>query len=330
MKSTLVNRSIYIALLGLGALGFLSGCNVIYDDLPPCRNDAKVRLRYTRNFSGQDSFDSDVHCARVLIYDAEGKYISTHTPDGANIDIPLLEGDYHLIAFGGMHCEESSFAFNLDAAKEHNYFDLMSELGGGRAPVSESATRLHPHFQAHADFSMQNLEGAHVPVEIDFTKNTNHIRLEMAYQAGVPIAAGAYTATIEADNAVIAHDGKIVKQGAPIIYKPYESGLGSLSFIDGAAVPCIAEEFDLSIIDHQDAPVLKIYNAEGNLTFTQSLKPLLEKAKQNEMPGADMREYLDRQDNWLVQITDIEPTEGFIGVKVRINGWIIVNNKYEL
>ncbi len=325
MKLKFVNHSLCVALLG--ATGLLSGCSV-FEDLEPCRNNAQVRLRYTRNMAGQDRYDSDVHCSRVLIYDADGNYLSTHTPDGANVDIPLLEGNYHLIAFGGMHCEESSFAFNLDAGQTHNYFDLVSELGGTRAAVTESASPLHSHFQATADFSMQNLEGAHVPVEVDLTKNTNHITVEMATK-DVPITAGAYTATITADNAVISHDGKIAKQATPVTYRPYGKTMATLSYGDGKQVPCISEEFDLSIIDEQNPTVLRVYAPDGTLVLTQQLLPLFEKAREQELPAAEMREYLDRQDNWVVQLTDLDPGNGYTGVKVSINGWVIVNNKFE-
>ncbi len=327
MKLRFVNHSLYVALLG--AAGLLSGCSV-FEDLEPCRNNAQIRLRYTRNMAGSDRYASDVHCARVLIYDAAGNYVSTFTPEGAAVDIPLLEGDYHAIAFGGMHCEESSFGYNLDAAQSHNYFNLVSELRNSRAAATESASALHSHFQSFADFHMQNLEGAHVPVEIDLTKNTNHISLEMACKGGVPIAAGAYTATITADNAVISHDGKIVKQSAPVIYRPFSTGYGPLSLTENKNIACISQEFDLSIIDDQDAPVLRIYDAKGVLVYTHSLMPLFEKAKQHELPDVGMREYLDRQDNWLIQITDIESGNGFTKVSLFINGWQVVNNKFEL
>lgn len=334
MKLTnLIHSPLCAALLGAGALGLLSGCSAVYEDLDPCRNDAKVHLRFTRNMSGQDRYASDVHCARVLFYDAKGDFISSEVLTGGAADTKatLPKGAYHAIAIGGMDCEDASFGYNLTPDEQHNYFDLRSELGLTRV-IAESASPLHPHFQSFADFDIEDLPNAHVPVEMDLTKNTNHIRILISYKDGFPIADGAFWATITADNAVIGLDGKIVKQETPVTYKPYDKGVETVSTEGKDSYLRLFQDFDIAKIDATDSPVLKIFSRdEGNkVVFEKPLVEILQTAKDKELPATSMEDYLDLQDNWTITFSDMIPDHGFAGAYVSVNGWEVVKVTIDL
>ena len=56
----------------------LTSCSAVYEDLEPCPTGADVTLTYCKNMQGSDLFDAQVHCAKLLLYNAEGKIIGEY------------------------------------------------------------------------------------------------------------------------------------------------------------------------------------------------------------------------------------------------------------
>ncbi|MDE6027468.1 MAG: FimB/Mfa2 family fimbrial subunit, partial [Muribaculaceae bacterium] len=124
MKLTKI-KNIYPAILLTFVMALTASCNAIYEDLDPCEQKVRVRFVYDYNMEFADAFRSQVDCLTVMVYDEDGNHISTeyagHDKTGNEdwrmyLDLPA--GQYHLIAYGGIGCEDASFHFETDPNKK--------------------------------------------------------------------------------------------------------------------------------------------------------------------------------------------------------------------
>lgn len=103
------------------AIGF-SSCDSIYDDDPNCLHGIALRFVYDYHMEpGANSFPANVDCINVFVFDENGNYVTQfkETTDilrseGYRMEIPLDNGKYTIIAYGGMACEHSNFNLTPD------------------------------------------------------------------------------------------------------------------------------------------------------------------------------------------------------------------------
>ena len=89
-----------------------ASCDYIHEDLEPC--DHFLHFSYTYNMKEADAFvpemtnQATAKQVELFIYDAEGKYLSSQTVSGAELEanqvkLDLQPGSYQLLAWAGLN-----------------------------------------------------------------------------------------------------------------------------------------------------------------------------------------------------------------------------------
>lgn len=312
-------NSYILTLLGAAAL---TSCSAVYEDLEPCPTGADVRLTYCNNMQGSDLFDSHVHCAKLLLYNGEGNFIGEYDYDGGptmGLDLPV--GHYYAIAYGGMSCEDAAYLFSNPLEENHHYTTVETYLRGTR---SELADNLHSHFHGRGEFTVSDEDLTHIATTIDLTKNTNNFHVVLRYSDGTPISASDFDCYITADNSVLDHANNIVAQGTPLTYKPY-------SYDSTRADNILRANFTVGRLQNGCDATLRVIPANSSMQgITLDLLKYLDQIKGNDLPGASLDDYLDRQDDWTIEFILNRESDKLFGLTFKINDWTLVINKFDL
>lgn len=128
--NTMLRRGAHrLSLLGvLGLAMGLGSCEPIFDEDPNCRLGVALNFVYEYHMEpGADAFPSNVDCVTVLVFDKGGNFVTqlTETSDVLRdekyrMELPLDAGDYHLVVYGGLACEDAAFDFTPDFSAASN------------------------------------------------------------------------------------------------------------------------------------------------------------------------------------------------------------------
>ena len=122
--STMPRRGVFgLPLLGVLclAMGFIS-CESIYDNEPDCRLGVALRFIYEYHMEpGANAFPANVDCVNVLIFDQNYNFIRQQSEardilrdQNYRMELLLDEGNYHLVVYGGLDCDNAAFTFTPD------------------------------------------------------------------------------------------------------------------------------------------------------------------------------------------------------------------------
>ena len=128
LKSVMINNMLRKGAKRLSLLGVLcltmgfSSCDSIYDDDPNCLHGIALRFVYDYHMErGANAFPANVDCINVFVFDKNGNCVTQfkETSDALRsesyrMEIPLDNGKYTIIAYGGMACEHSNFNLTPD------------------------------------------------------------------------------------------------------------------------------------------------------------------------------------------------------------------------
>ena len=97
----------------------MSSCETLYDDQSDCRTGINLAFVYEYHMEkGANAFPANVDCVTVYVFDKNGNYKTqfTETSDllrDANyrMELPLAEGEYHLVVYGGTTCDDATVEF---------------------------------------------------------------------------------------------------------------------------------------------------------------------------------------------------------------------------
>ena len=109
-----------LAVLSLSLSFGLTSCESVYDNRDECVHGIKLKFVYDYHMEpGANSFFRNVDCVTVYVFDNEGNYLEKYTEtsdqlmnDNYRMILPLDEGDYRLMVYGGVSCEKNSFEIN--------------------------------------------------------------------------------------------------------------------------------------------------------------------------------------------------------------------------
>lgn len=125
LNDMLRERAKRLSLLGVLCLALgLSSCNSIYDDDPNCLHGIALRFVYDYHMEpGANAFAANVDCINVFVFDDKGNYVTQFKEtsdalrnDSYRMEIPLENGRYQLMVYGGTACEHSRFNLTPDWA----------------------------------------------------------------------------------------------------------------------------------------------------------------------------------------------------------------------
>ncbi len=228
--SRFIGAALGIALMGIAG----TSCERIYDDLEPCPHGVSLRFVYDYNMEFADAFPKKVDCLTVLVYDAKGTHVATHTVAGAELqdehfrmNLDLEEGDYSFVAYGGMACERRSFDFGTLPRPGARLDELTVALDCD-CLTNPDRKRLHDLYWGTLALRTADLYQEGV---VKMMKNTNNIRIVLQQQHGEPVDDKDFLFEIHDDNTLFSGvDNDLIAAG-PVTYTPWITGQASTGVI---------------------------------------------------------------------------------------------------
>lgn len=314
----------------------LPACDgIIYDDLDPCPHGVRLRFVYDHNMEFANSFHQQVDCITLYIYDAQGNFVTkaVETTDSLKdenyrMQIDLEEGDYRLIAYGGLACEEHSFSV-VEEPMVARAADAELQVA-----MDDGALGTQLHDLYYGDLKMTVEANGYVENTLYLMKNTNHIRIMLQQVDNqLPLDDTHFAFTITDDNTRMDHNNDLVASGT-VSYTPWAQGtLGVGTTEEGEEEVKVAyAEFSAArlVARTQGAPRLMVKNKETdaeiiNIPLINYL--LLLKSERYAEMGA--QEFLDRESDWSL-IFFLDQDGNWLRTQIVINDWMVRLNDMEL
>ena len=302
-----------------------TSCEYIHEDLMPCERGVSLRFVYDYNMEYANAFPSKVHCLTLYVYDGEGNYVATFTEktdvlkdENYRMKIDLEPGDYSMVAYGGLACEQHSFAVTDEPVDATDALSGLSVLMQHDNLTSDKL--LHDFFFGSFKYKDET---------VYMMKNTNNIRIILQQMNGQPVSDEDFTFRIvNDDNTLFANDNSLIENGN-ITYMPWAQGQRTVGEgEEGSGQVTVAyAEFSTSRLTVGNRPRLIITNKETaeevvNIPLSDYLL-LLKSDRYAEMSD---QEYLDRENEWSM-IFFLDEDHLWINAQIIINDWVVrLNN----
>lgn len=310
----------------------LTSCDAIYDDMDPCPEGAELRFIYEYNMEFYNTFPAQVTCLTVLVYDSEGNYITTRTVTDEdklsdenwrmNIDLPA--GDYKIIAYGGMACEDASFAFNPQPGAGVD----MTSVGVNLIPsllTEPVGHQLHPLFYGALDMTVLGDTPEYTAGTVKMMKDTNDFRIVLQNDNGKSLKGSDFLFTITDANTSFDWKNDLIPT-EPVTYWAWYTGEGYTGLTDEANdwTTACAEISTSRLMENSDAHLTIRRASDGGEVFSVPLIRFLLMLKSEEPKFANMspQEFLDRESRWRM-VFFLDNSDGWLKIKIKINGWTV-------
>lgn len=316
-------------LLCLGLNGILASCdNAIYDGLNPCPNGVRLRFVYDYNMEFANSFHKKVDCVTLYVYDEQGSYVATYTEttdvladENYRMTLDLEKGNYRLVAYGGLACEEHSFSvIDVPSRQASAYTDLQVRMDEGKL-----GTRLHDFFYGMQDVKVEGND--YVDATLYMMKNTNNIRIVLQQLNGDPVNQDDFSFSITDDNTLFAHDNMLVPNGT-VTYTPWAQGQASTGTTVGdtgeeqEVITAFAELSTSRLMTHNSPRLIIKRNDTGTDIVNIPLNNYLLLLKSLQYADMGSQEFLDRESDWSL-VFFLDTKHAWINTHIIINDWIV-------
>lgn len=264
-----VIKNTFGKLMLLGAVGLSStlvSCDdLVYDNRDNCVSGVQLKFVYDYHMErGANSFPANVDCITVYVFDTDGNYIDKYTEttevlreDHYRMILPLEDGEYRLMVYGGLTCEHSKFKITPDWGAARADGLKLSDIRISRPLDDDNVSREKLHdleertgglFYGYAidgetgplyvsvsnpDYGTEYTE--HV---VHLMKDTNNIQVmlqELAYPN--EINHEDYNFMIVDDNFILDHNNaavSVVTDTHQPQYHPYQSENRIVGFVDNS------------------------------------------------------------------------------------------------
>lgn len=332
----ILSRTFAAAAISFAAVAGLSSCGAIKDDLPPCPEGVTLRFVFDYNMEFANAFPSQVDCLTLLVYDNEGKYVTSRTETSSvladenwrmTVDLPAGK-TYTFVAYGGLACQDASFHFVSQPADG----SLQSLQVGMNADCigADPGVNLHQLFYGNLNLAVPANATDYTEGTVYMMRDTNSIRILLQNLDGSPVKAEDFSFALTADNTLLSGADNAVIPAGTTTYSPWavgQAGVGTVE--DGTDAVLAFAEFSTSRLIAESGARLEITNAvsgEKVLSVPIVNYLLLLKSMQYENMGA--QEYLDREHRWNVIL--FLDNGRWIDTRIVINDWIVRLNNAEL
>lgn len=309
-----------------------TSCEYIHEDLMPCERGVSLRFVYDYNMEYANAFPSKVHCLTLYVYDAEGNYVATFTEktdvlkdENYRMKIDLEPGDYSMVAYGGVACDDRSFTVIDEPTDAADKLTALSVQMSHNELTSDKL--LHDFFYGKLDVTVE--ENNYKDETVYMMKNTNNIRIILQQMNGMPVSDKDFTFRIvNDDNTLFAHDNSLIENGA-VTYMPWAQGQRTVG--DGeegtGKVTVAYAEFSTSRLTVGNHPRLVIANNEtGEDVLNIPLNDYLLLLKSDRYADMTDQEYLDRENEWSM-IFFLDKNHLWVDAQIIINDWVVrLNN----
>ena len=322
----------------LGAAAMSSCSDAIYDDLDPCRIGVELRFVYDYNMEFANAFPSQVDCLTVLFYDSDGRYVATRTVDDRallsdenwRMTVDLPAGTYSIVAYGGMHCDKTSFAFGVTPAEGSNLSDHTVSLRPGLL-TSPAGTQLHHLFYGRLETSVETTDTQYREVTVEMMKDTNNLRILLQNLDGTPVVDSEFSYTLTAQNTSMAWDNSLLPT-APVTYMPWARGQAEAGTVDGTNpnILAFAEFSSGRFVNGAPLTLTITSNIDGHTVLSIPLVRYLLLLKSQEFASMGSQEFLDRESRWNMIFFLDSADRHWIKTTIVINDWVVRINDLEL
>ena len=324
--------------LSLLAVAFSSCDSAIYEDLDPCPQGLVIRFVYDYNMEFANAFPSQVDCLTVLFYDSDGRYVATRTVDDRallsdenwRMTVDLPAGTYSIVAYGGMHCDKTSFAFGVTPAEGSNLSDHTVSLRPGLL-TSPAGTQLHHLFYGRLETSVETTDTQYREVTVEMMKDTNNLRILLQNLDGTPVVDSEFSYTLTAQNTPMAWDNSLLPT-APVTYMPWARGQAEAGTVDGTNpnILAFAEFSSGRFVNGAPLTLTITSNIDGHTVLSIPLVRYLLLLKSQEFASMGSQEFLDRESRWNMIFFLDSADRHWIKTTIVINDWVVRINDLEL
>lgn len=325
----------------------ISGCSV-FDESEKCAPESIIEIpqvefhfTYFKNMAYADGFSRNVHCLGAYIFDSEEKLVLSLTePDEQKLTLPdyrmkteLPAGEYTVVAYGGMECEDADFEHIPQFKETGMLSDLKVELKmDDQGTVSRE---LHKHFYGKEKFIVE--ESGAAKVSVDLMRNTNDIQVALMHISQSAIDHNDFLFEIIDDNNSLDEYNRLNKTGE-ITYLPHnvftrtadiqetsEPGFDSLA--EASQGIAAVASFSVSKLETGSNPLLRVNRADtGETVFKVSLFSYLY-LFMTEREGIDneaaIQDYLDRENRWQLLFFLDDQTGSWIDQCFQVQDWFV-------
>ena len=193
-------RKLPASLPTLGALSLsmcMMSCESIYDNQDNCDYGISLGFVYDYHMEpGANAFPENVDCVDVLVFDTDhnllARYYETSEElrdENYTMDLPLNPGNYHIVVYGGLACENPAFDFTPDwneatSRAAHKNDILVSvpldENGVSNNKLHDIDSRTGGLFYGTLDLQVSNEDRGIASFRkeiVHMMKNTNNIQI---------------------------------------------------------------------------------------------------------------------------------------------------------
>lgn len=328
-----------IFLLSAAALG---SCDRLEENLPECEHGLRLRFTYTWNMEFANAFPSQVDCLTLYIYDDAGRLVESRSEtsevladENYRMELDLPDGEYTMVAYGGMECTESSFYHPEKPTPGSLLTDLETRLDS-RLLTSPEGTRLHNLFYGRKQISLVTENNRYVEETIDMMRDTNNLRIMLQHIDGSAISDADFNFFVKDNNTDMAWNNDLISS-PEVTYHPWSRGTIKVgqnpedwSQPEPVDVTMAYAEFSMCRLVERNNPVLLITKADGskNVVDLPLLNYLLA-TKSDQYKDMPAQEFLDRQHDWNMTFF-LDSGLRWIYVEIQVLDWVVRINNVEL
>ena len=321
----------------------LSSCDLVKEDLAPC-DTVELRFIYDYNMEFANAFPAQVDCLDVYFYNESGKLVHTEqvtdrsllSDEDYRMTVTLPEGNYHVVAYGGMGCEKASFSHVNTPAQGSSLTELHVRMDPAALSDKDKA-RLHNHYFGAVDFTLDY--SRHEVTVVPMMRNTNSIQVALQQNNGEYLDVNDFVFEITDDNNDFNYDNSLSPTGQ-ITYIPYntENRLAGQSGInDGVEIEdfhTAIANFNTSRLYHDKETVTTLHvkrASDGHTIFRVPLVNYMLMFKHdrsgNGLDNMGDQEYLDRENAW--NFVFFLENGLWVNTRIIVNDWEVRLNQQD-
>lgn len=348
----------------------LTSCEGIYDNREDCVRGVQLKFVYDYHMEpGANSFPANVDCIDVYVFDNDGNYLNHFYETSSELQsehyrmvLPLAEGDYQLMVYGGMACEKPAFEWEHASRGEVTRKEDLSV----NLPLNSdgfSAVKLHDIeertgglFYGTYNLTVTNADYGTTYTEhtVHLMKDTNNIQVILQELSSPFIVDyNDFEFAIIDDNFKLDHTNDAVHIASDDFtphYRPYTYYNQEMGYVepvnrDGAIVEedetrpvqvgCVEFSTSRLLARHMDTARLVVKSKKegdnGEPKVIMDIPVIKYLAATRGFGSAWIKsdqEYLDRQSSWNLML--FLQHGRWINVYVAVNSWMVRLNNIEL
>lgn len=344
MKDTFFKRialPFMVVISSAAATVSLSGCSALLDEEPqPCPVGLEIRFVYDYNLERANAFPAQVDCLTLHIYDSEGRYVATRTEttdvladEDYRMTVDLPEGEYRLLAYGGMECDRASFSHTSLPAEGSLDTEAGVILNPECLEPGSPKGHLHDHFYGSLKTEVR-MSPERKAVTVKMMKNTNHFRMVLQHLSYEPIDGRDYDFRIVDDNTLFDHTNNLVDNGT-VTYTPWATGsisTGTAETPDGRAINEVKIGYaDMStsrLMTRRSPRLIVTHKATNTEIINIPLNNYLLAFRSDHFSWCGEQEFLDRKSDWQLFFFLSDPLTWYKAY-IKVEDWIVRVNEID-